>query len=423
MVATFGLELAYGSEIRGITSLFYVLGLVAFVRYGGILRTGMPGILLVWAVAVSLISWGAMKVTQPDFPGNEYRLEGVLDKFVFIIPALILAGSARNILSVWLVVSAAVLAHSWTAGAGWEEFAIAFEGVRSGFGSNPIRMGMIWGTVFLGCLAFCYRFVVWNGFSWPRLLPWLVLTLISGFCTLATQSRGVYLSLLVVAFCGVIAAVWIAYRKGLFAYLKLWHYVAAAMLLVVLGGYLAQSGQVQGVLDRTESQWIAVEQFAEGEVEDVTRNSIGLRIHFWVEAADWIAERPLLGWGFRASWVLHEEAGNRFEDRYFHTIHNAFIDVLLSYGIIGFALFSTLAIWLIRGGLAAVRSGVMPVDFAVFFAAFTVFYAVNSVFTSSLFIKDSIYLFNVVLAGWASFIFKDAVLKAERQAGTVKEQE
>lgn len=407
MLGTITLEYSFSSEIRVFSGLFYVLGTLAYFVYGGVLRRSPSTWLILGAILVPMISWAFMQLDHPEMARDELRLEGVLNKFVFIIPAFLLAGSARNTLVLWSLSALAVLLLPWIQGDGMSEITRALSGRRTGFGSNPIRMGMIYGTLFIGLVVF-FRRLVWRpDFSWWRCLPVSLITLYAGAATMVTQTRGVYVSLLAVL---IVVAVYVIYRlvkrpeNG--RAFRPGYLAGGVLVLLALAGTGYQTNAFQSVIDKTSREMVAVEAVLSGDIESVPRSSIGLRFHFWSEALAWSAERPIVGWGYRASRVLHEQAGNRFGDRYFHTIHNAYLDVLLSYGTLGLILFSGLVVWLVHGVIKAWRSGVMPTDFAVFSGLFAVFYSVNSLFTSSLFITDSIYLFNVILGGIATFVMR-----------------
>lgn len=414
-----GLELAFSSEIRALTSLFYLLGILVWFRYGAALRTSLPTSLLLGAISVAVISWLAMRLQHPEMAHASLRAEGVLNKFVFLIFAFLLAGSVRNVFIFWAIAFLAVLTYPWTNGGGWSEVTRLFSGYRVGMGTNPLRAGLIWGTVFLGLCCFSHRLVFRPSFSWLRFLLWLAVTLSALAIALATQVRAVYLGLAIVA---VVALIVVVVRSrtlasSLRARQARQALLGAAALIVIAVVFSVQSPFMERTMERTQNEMDVIQQIASGDLEGLPRSSIGLRIYFWQDAMQWISERPLTGWDYRASRVLHEQAGNMHGPRYFHTIHNDYIDIVLSFGLLGGLLFAALFGWLSIGSYRAWKAGLMPTDFAVFFGCFAVFFSVNSMFMSLLFVHDSIYLFNIMMAGFATFILKHRVEEGSRFKG------
>jgi O-antigen ligase len=138
----------------------------------------------------------------------------------------------------------------------------------------------------------------------------------------------------------------------------------------------------------------------------VPRNSAGLRIHFWTDVLEWAAERPVFGWGYGAGQQMHQQADNWFGDRYFITVHNDFLEILITYGLVGVAFVLTFFAWMGRQIYHAWKAGVLASDFLSFFVLFFFFYLVNSVFLTTFLFRDTVYLFNIIMAGAAGFVFK-----------------
>lgn len=401
------LGLSYHGTIRPLAAMNYLLGLFLLLRYGGPLRKSLPVWIALGALLIPIISWYFMRADFSDYQyaDNPYP-DNFLDKFIFLLLALILAGSPRNVMLVWLLAAAAVLMLPWTAGDGIQEWWNALQGRRTGFGSNPIRAGMFYGTLLIGCLVFYRRWVFRPGFSAWRFGLWAVLTAVAAFMTAATQTRSVFLALaLMAAGTVLILVILLARKRELRLGLRSWGVVA---LLILVGvALLVRSEGFQNTLTKTERQIGAVQPFLQGDFEAIPDDSIGLRLQFWVDGASWVSERPLFGWGYRASRMVHQEAGNMFGDRYFRSMHNAFLDLQLSYGLAGSLLMTVFLVWFVLQLHAAWKRKVMPLDYYLFILAFLMFYGINSLFTSSWFISDSVYLWNAVLIGGAAFVYRN----------------
>jgi len=402
-----GFQLSFRSEIKVPVMLLGVLGIGGWFAYSGKLRLSAVFYFVLAAIVTPILGWLFLKLQLPEVAGSP-RVEDLANKFYFVIPALVLAGSQKNVLVFWAIAAASAITLPWTAGEGWTEISQAIEGRRSGFGRHIITMGMIYASIMIGLLVFFKRLVFKPKFSWLAFGLWLTVFCFVTFAALASQTRAVYLGLLLVL---LIVFIWSLVYQPWRRQLKPGLVLGFLAMLFLAGLIGVQQGFVERTVDRFDREMDAIHALADGDLSKVPRNSMGLRIHFWADAVDWIAERPLTGWGYHGSQMLHEEAGNYFGDRNFLTIHNDLLDIWLSYGFFGVLLFIVFFAWLIRGLYRAWSSGVMPGDFLVFFYLFIIFYLFNGVFISTFFFRDSIYLFNVVMAAAVTFVLKDRLTR------------
>lgn len=351
------------------------------------------------SVLISILTWSFMLLDEPDYARSSPRVEDLSNKFLFFIPAILLMGNARNNIASLFFMLVALLVLIFFEGQGAKEFFDALNGLRVDFGGNSIRIGMIFGTLFIAGCVFCSRII--NFFPGYKLIGYIIFSVVLSFSiigTISTQSRGVYLSLLVV--CAAAVFVSIVRSKS---YRVLAFVIAAGAAILALGFF---SGAFDRVIDKTSNELKVITQLANSGVENVDKTSMGYRIHFWNDGVQWVSERPVLGWGYRASRYVHEAAGNYFGDRYFSTIHNAYLDILLSYGVLGFLLILIFAFYLGFNFYKAYRSGVVDRDFYIFCWLFFVFYSVNSFFTSSIVIAHSVYLLGVVSSIVIGYVVK-----------------
>lgn len=411
-LAATALSLSFHGNTRFIAAAAYLVGLVTLLSYGGPLRKAFPVWIALAGLIIPILSWYFMRSDFPDYQyANNPYPDNLLDKFIFLLLALALAGSQRNIMVVWIVAACAALLLPWASGAGWQEWSNALQGRRTGFGINPIRAGMMYGTILIACLIFYKRLVYRPEFGATRLAIWLGLTSVSAFMTAATQTRSVFLALALMAVGTLLIATVVLLRNREFRLgLKSWGTIAGVLILGVV--LLLRSDGFQDTLAKTESQIGAVQPFLQGNFDDIPDNSIGLRLQFWVDGAQWIAERPFLGWGYRASRLVHEEAGNMFGDRLFRSLHNTFLDLQLSYGLAGTLLMAAFIVWLVAQLHSGWKARRVPTDYYIFIIAFLVFYGINGMFTSAWFISDSIYLWNAVLIGAAAFAYENVAAKS-----------
>ena len=94
--------------------------------------------------------------------------------------------------------------------------------------------------------------------------------------------------------------------------------------------------------------------------------STAARIIIWGDALNAVAERPLLGWGpENFSLAIEKYADNRlyldenFGEIWFDRAHNIFIDTLVSVGVLGTIIFSTLGLYLLFVFFKAAQAGLI----------------------------------------------------------------
>jgi O-antigen ligase len=92
------------------------------------------------------------------------------------------------------------------------------------------------------------------------------------------------------------------------------------------------------VYDRFVAESAAIHTLLSGNLDELPFSSIGVRIHSWAQSLNWIAERPVTGWGLNArSDVI--QLGGRFpkhlKARFGH-LHNSYLEILLGTGAVGF---------------------------------------------------------------------------------------
>ena len=79
--------------------------------------------------------------------------------------------------------------------------------------------------------------------------------------------------------------------------------------------------------------------------------SSGIRIHSWVEALHWIAEKPVTGWGQKARSdviQLSERFPETIKNAGFGHLHNGYLEILLGFGVVGLVFVCILWVVLLR---------------------------------------------------------------------------
>lgn len=266
-----------------------------------------------------------------------------------------------------------------------------FEGQRVNFGiHNWQHDAMLFGLVFLFSLT---KLFTLNRDS-TNIFKFTLLSfacLFAAFGLFATQTRAAYLGLLVCMMVFLLSSI----RNRISI---TWSFKSTIKTLAVT---IVSIALISGVVTQLQKgrfvrENVDIQHLFEGKTDRLKMNSIGIRIHSWLESLDWIAERPVIGWG-RTARIDVIKSSDRFpdhiKDRIGH-LHNGYLELLLGYGIIGFVfLFSLLYLLLMR-----IKSSSNGQLLAFTYFA-TIYFLVLNMFESFFFYWSGIFAFSIIMAG------------------------
>ncbi|WFM69798.1 O-antigen ligase family protein [Halomonas sp. CKK8] len=391
-------------------TLCALLGLGMVLGYGTGLRSSGPMWLLLAALLVQTLSWGLGMWHHPEWVGGNPKLDRLAKVFIFMAVAWWLGGSTRNTLLVWSLALVGYLVASFTHGNGLQEWWAGLQGERVGFGIRNLQHGsMLFGVALLGLVVFTPRFGRIGG----RWVPWrlAVPVLLICLCLVGIaigQTRAVWLALvLAMLAAGGLWLVWVlTCSRVKRAYLVRPLMLAAVGLLVTM---IALAVVFQGTFsERLSHESSVVREILQGDFGAVPYTSIGIRIHSWRAALEWIAERPLVGWGSEGRSLVMDHTAwlpEEVKERFGH-LHNYLLEVWVAYGLLGVLVIAALAAWIGRGTWLAWRSGVMPNDVALFGATFFVYWMVVNQFESYNSFGTGVYVHNLVVGGLVTHIWR-----------------
>ncbi|RTQ97191.1 O-antigen ligase family protein [Halomonas nitroreducens] len=411
-----GLRIAF-PEVGELTgTLMALLGLFAVLRWGQRLRSSAPLWLLLAVVLVQLIAWTSGYFHHPDWLPDNPELDRLAKWFLFIGMAWWLGGCTRLTWMAWAITVPGLLLAVWLEGQGWYSWQRGLAGKRVDFGiQNAQHVSMFFGTALLGLVLFARRAVTIGRFTWWRRMGWVAATVISLVGVVVTQTRGVWLALLVSSMVALVLSGYVAWRRAhseiSLRHVTLWFLVPSLLVVIMASAFhtpierrLAAENQVIASIVARDWESIPFD------------TSIGNRVHSWRAAMEWIAERPLVGWGGEGRSLVmdHTEwmpAWNRQE--YGH-LHNTFLEVFVSYGLLGVLVIGALALWVGLGTFRSWRGGVMPGDMALFGYSFFIFFMIVNMFESFLSFWSGGYVFTIVMGGLVTHIWRWQVETGQR---------
>ncbi|MFY0666018.1 MAG: O-antigen ligase family protein [Natronospirillum sp.] len=219
-------------------------------------------------------------------------------------------------------------------------------GQRADFGIlNAQHQAMYFGISFLGALCFIglHRLNSNPAIRGIALATCILIAVISFLGIVATTTRAVWLG---IALCTIVTCLFLMwciikdpkYRK-----------IGASLLSVVV----VSSGALtllfsDRIISRFEAEMGTIGLLFEGDLTAIPPNSTGLRIHSWIIATDWIAERPLTGWGekIRTHAINSSPGSSDLQMRNIEHFHNSYFEFGIAYGLIGVLALLSIFAWI-----------------------------------------------------------------------------
>jgi O-antigen ligase len=389
-----------------------VLGLTAtalFFRGRPALRRSPAFWLLGGALAIALASWGYAHLTDPAWAERSPRVHRVTNWLFPIAVAYALGGRTRNTL-VMLGAALAGLLAGIVKGGGFGTIATGLAGTRVDFGlHNAQHAALYCGVALIGLAALLPRLLgLVQGRParyWPLIALWLALVAGLGAGLAVTQTRAAWIGL----FCALALLAWLA--RGQFRRHRGW---LIATFVILGAGALLSLKQTNLLEQRFIPELETLTAKLSGHSEQMAFDSTGIRLRTWSDALDWVAAKPLLGWGGNGrSLVMEKTPGYpdwlRASTRH---LHSAYVDTLVNYGVAGLALLLGLWGWLLAAAHRACRQGLLPPDLLHFFTAFMLYWAIVNGFESYIYFNSGNFVFAIVAGAVLTHIWRSPAGKA-----------
>jgi O-antigen ligase len=262
---------------------------------------------------------------------------------------------------------------------------------------------MLFGVVFLGLTCFAGKIFVNGGFSPLRFCLWLALMIYTLMVIVFTQSRTAMVSLIPALLVGAVY-LFVAVKLPQGQKPKLAAGLTSVLLLALVVGY--QTGLFNLVTDSFERESVVVSKLMDRDLSNIPKTSWGLRVHFLIEGAKGVMERPWTGWGYRAGKIILDQEGLLKGDNVaFSQVHNTYFEATLRYGFGAVIIILLLFGWGLRGLWLARKAQLMEADMFGFLAVALVFFIVTNLFDGMMFQTEGVLLFNMLMGVATSFIF------------------
>lgn len=367
-VAAIGLFGIGALQFPALASLSLSLLLLAMLlqrRYRLIGLWRVPAIWLLFAFVVVLLLGFGLAWNPADLAGNVDAAKRFLRLWWFIPLAWWIGASDRRAVGA-LALAAGVFIIGRLAETDWTTpmALLSDERIRLGF-SSINHFAQYAATLFIGLLCFAPRFWGWTSrFSGVRRIlagaAWLIPMAMALYWTLASQSRGVWLALMMTLALMLILA---ARRFGrrILMYGSVMFIIGALTITVVAGDRLATRLKENPPLDY---QAIMVDG-ARLQSDD----SIGQRLRMWRLGMDWWMQAPWFGHGPGSVEALMAAEPGPIGALGYRHLHNLFADTFVRLGALGGLILLGLFAWVFWAAWMGYRRGVMRFDLWIFAAS------------------------------------------------------
>ncbi|UTA48007.1 O-antigen ligase family protein [Simiduia sp. 21SJ11W-1] len=396
------LEINFGESADDLRDVFLLSILPAMYFAPKPLWRSAPMLFLMAACLIALLCWGVGHWLHPEIAERSPKVNRLTNWLLAIPFALAMGGHLRAIFWVWGAAVLALLLSPWLSGGGLAEISRGLNGFRIDFAlHNAQHTALYFGVALLGMFAFMPRVIASGAPKAVMFVIWLLVTAFIMVAVLITQTRGVWLGLLVgFVTLGGLMGLDLARRRAP-ASARRWILLAAGMLVAL---FASQSGVV---VDRLKAEADVLGKVVQGQpIEDATTSS-GIRLRSWAAAVPWIKERPIVGWGGQGRKAVIEKTDQlpqRIKDITRH-LHSSYMDTLVNFGLLGFTLLLSLWGWLLYGAKSACKDGRIPRDLFNFFVAFMAYFAVVNLFESYMYYSSGVLVFALICGGVISCIW------------------
>lgn len=256
--------------------------------------------------------------------------------------------------------------------ADWRNVARFHTGWQTGFQMDAATSGLISATAILGLLIFFPRILgrpQSGSHIRLKLFAWLAGLYLATYILVASQSRITWLGAAIVL-PAVLGYRYVRSRRSVKPPARFMPALALLVLAMLGGGIMLNADTF---LRRTGQDIGVVTAIVQDKTSNLPESSFSYRYHVQKFGLEKWLEKPLLGWGTGSPRVLIESSGrvelyNRPFGRWMRQMHNAYLEILVRFGVLGAGLF-VIGIWhLVRSLAAARRRGKMPEDYWLFLA-------------------------------------------------------
>lgn len=415
LVCLFGYALLKSaSRVNGdVFQSFFAFGtlLALYVERRHIFKDKML-ITLFLALILQVLSWINATIQIPQLAQPTPDLGNLANMFFFVFIAYWLKGQRKSVYLLWfLMLIGFILSFYIHSNNFIQDLMNGSHGQRIDFNVNNAQHPALWsGIAFLLLSYFSIKHIYLafqSNKTRKHLLISIFLTIFNLFfifIIFATQTRQIFLGLIIASIVGPISYVLIQKNR------PSWKLIWSLILISVIA--LFAISNIPSLERRTVNEENTYEALLSGDINKVPYNSSGIRINIWYEALGWIKERPILGsdQDVRDDVIsLSTHIPKHIRNTINH-LHNSFVEITLSYGILGLAIILFMFYWLLHSTAKLVPLGEFN-EARLFALLFIIYWFVVNNFESYLFSTTGLLVHNIMFGSIYTFYLTNNLKK------------
>ncbi|ATX76633.1 O-antigen ligase family protein [Reinekea forsetii] len=282
-----------------------------------------------------------------------------------------------------------------------------FQGGRVDFGIlNAQHVALFFSFGLIGCLSY-FQDAIKNKTIIHRIGFTAFLTIAGALCTIGiigTQTRAAFLGLLTTFVVYLMISMYrIVKIKKAKQNIKAMMSTLAAIIIIGSMSYLFKDNLTEKVFSEKNT----ISAITAGDWDNIPYTSIGVRVNTWLQALEWIAEKPLIGYGgkVRTDIVKQSLKHPDWVKKQFGHFHNSYIEIMLGSGLLGLFLFFTPVIY----GLTKAHKLCRPIHYFALFGLINFLFM--NMFESYLFFWMGPFVLTLVNSPLFSSVLSNAHIK------------
>ena len=366
-----------------------------------------------FAILVQIFSWCSSVIYFSEISNTFPKIDRLSKLFSFLFLSYWLHGCKRSVYLLLIFYVLAFILATVISDSFQKDFLRAFNGFRVDFDFKNAQFT----SMLSGFSIIVIGFLILNSltiyFRMKKivLLMYSILLLFSFFVLVASQSRQVWLAIMIIL---IISPFLIC-----FFYKKAPISNVIILFVFFLGGaaFLINTDIVKNRISHqtlTKESEI-IEAVISGKLDEIPSKKNGIRINSWIESFYWIIENPLVGSGPNSIGEVINQSkkfSNQQKKRIKH-LHSFHIEILVAYGILGSLVIYGMYYWLIRSLVLAHRENPELKMYTVLGICFLIFWVIINFFESFSSRSYGVYVHNIMFGCLYTFYFTQQRKKIE----------
>lgn len=358
-------------------------------------------ILLVLAISVQTFSWINSLIYFPEFANQAPKIDRLAKLFTFIFLAFWLKGKKNRIYILWSLFIIGFIVGCIVHSDFTNEITKALSGRRVDFSIKNAQFTSMFASICFLVLVFILNQIRIDKLNKNTIIQFLLIPIILGaivfsvFVIITAQSRQAWVAL-------VISLLMLpVFHTIIYKSTKVKSVILVYLVLVISLISLWQLDFVKNRVLNEQKTWNSI---ISGDVNHIPMSSIGVRLNSWLEASEWIKERPILGSGPETIGLVIQQS-EKFQGRLkgFGHLHNYHIEVLVSYGVLGLLIIYAMYYWLAKSLLIRQQSDKNIKPFTLFSLVFITFWSCINFFETFNGRTYGVFTHNIIFAGLYTF--------------------